>query len=393
MATTSRVGRMLAARSASLAPGLRTAMMNASRGMDDVIALARGDPDHDTPSHIVAAGQRALEEGWTHYTPWMGLPDLRAEIARKLDRENRITADPDGEIAVTSGAQAALYLTMQLVVGPGDEVLIADPHYSAYDNAIELAGGSLVPVPTRGEDRFELQIEDLERFVTPRVKALVLVDPGNPSGSVLSAATVERVAEFARGHDLVVISDEVYEKLVYDGRVHTSIASLPGMRDRTVSVFSVSKSYAMTGWRIGYVVAPADFVARAAELHYVINICAPAPAQVAAIAALKGPVDHIAEMTASYVARRDYMIEAFERLGFPCVRPHGGFTVMVDIRSTGMNSVDFCLYLLRAAKVHVFPGAMYGASGEGYVRVSVLASQPRLEEAMRRIASALPPRV
>lgn len=393
MATTSRVGKMLAPRSASLAPGLRAAMVGASRGMKDVIALARGDPDHDTPPHIVAAAKRALEDGWTHYTPWSGIPELRAEIARKLERENQITADPDGEVAVTSGAQAALFLTMQLVVGPGDEVLIADPHYSAYDNAIELAGGTLVPVPTRGDELFELQVEDLERHLTPRAKALVLVDPGNPSGSVMPSEKIERVAAFVRKHDLVVISDEVYEKLVYDGCMHTSIASLPGMRDRTVSIFSVSKSYAMTGWRLGYMVAPADFVTRAAELHYVINICAPAPAQVAAIAAFKGPTDHIAKMTASYVARRDYMIEAFERLGFPCVRPHGGFTVMVDIRDSGMNSVDFCMHLLHKAKVHVFPGAMYGASGEGYVRVSVLAPPPRLEEAMRRIAAVFPRRV
>ena len=393
MTKMSAVGRMLTARSASLAPGLRSAMMTASQGMIDVIALARGDPDHNTPPHIIAAAQRALDDGWTHYTPWMGLPELRAEIARKLDRENGVTADPDREIAVTSGAQASLYLTMQLLVGPGEEVLIADPHYSAYDNAIGLAGGVVVPVPTRGEDHFELHVADLERSLTSRVKVLVLVDPGNPTGSVLLPEVVGRIAEFARRHDLVVVSDEVYEKLVYDGRVHTSIASLPDMRDRTVSVFSVSKSYAMTGWRIGYMVGPPDFLARAAELHYVINICAPAPAQIAAIAALKGPQDHIREMTASYVARRDYMISAFERLGFPCVKPHGGFTVMVDIRGTGMNSVDFCLYLLQRAKVHVFPGAMYGPSGEGYVRVSVLAPLPRLEEAMRRIALVLPPRI
>jgi aminotransferase len=393
MTMKSAVGRALAERSAPLEPGLRNAMVTASHGMVDVIGLARGDPDFNTPLHVIEAAQRALEEGWTHYTPWSGLPELRREIARKLDRENGLIADPDSEIVVTTGAQASLFVTMQLLIGPGDEVLMPDPHYSAYDAAIELAGGIVVPVPTRGEDQFELHVETLECYVTPRTKAIVLVDPGNPSGSVLSPRIVERIAEFARRHDLVVVSDEVYEKLVYDGCVHTSIASLPGMRDRTVSIFSFSKSYAMTGWRIGYMVAPSDFLVRATELHYVINTCAPAPSQVAAIAALKGPQTHIAEMNASYVARRDYLISAFERLGLPSILPHGGFTIMVDIRAIGMGSVDFSLYLLQKAKVQVFPGAMYGANGEGYVRVSVLASLPRLEEAIRRISLVLPPRI
>jgi aminotransferase len=375
-----------------MAPGLRHAMMTAARGMTDVIALARGDPDSDTPAHIVAAGQKALGEGWTHYTPWSGIPPLRAAIAAKLARENGVSADPETEIAVTCGAQASVFIAMQLLVGPGDEVLVPDPHYSAYDGAIEMAGGSVVPVPTRGEDRFHLQVEDLDRHVTPRTKALVLVDPGNPTGAVLPPERIAAIADWARANDVVVVSDEVYEKLVYDGFVHTSIAALPGMRDRTVSIFSFSKSYAMTGWRIGYMVAPPDFLARATELHYIMSICAPAAAQVAAIAALTGPQEHIDEMRASYASRRDFMVAAFEAMGLPCIVPNGGFTILVDIRGTGMDSVEVCRHLLTQARVQVFPGLMYGHSGEGYVRVSVLAPLPTLQEAIRRIAAAMPPR-
>ena len=357
--------------------------------MADVIALARGDPDYDTPPNIVAAARRAFDDGWTHYTPLTGLPDLRLAIAEKLERENKLTVNPDNEIAVTGGAQEALFIALQMLVDPGDEVLLPDPHYSAYEGAISISGGTAVLVPSRGEQRFELEVEALEALVTQRTKLLVLVDPSNPAGAVLDPARVQAVADLVLKHDLVVLSDEVYEKLVFDGRVHTSIASLPGMRDRTISIFSFSKTFAMTGWRIGYMVAPADFIANAAELHYVISICASAPAQIAAIEALRGPQHHTAEMVASFATRRDFMAAAFEETGLPCVSPGGGFTVMVDIRETGKSSLEFFHFLLREAKVQVMPGSFYGPSAEGYIRVSVLAPQAQLAEAMRRIGVAV----
>lgn len=378
------------ARSKALVPGLRRQMMTADQGMSDVIALARGDPDFDTPSHIVAAGQQALSEGRTHYTPWNGIPELRVEIANKLERENRITTDATTQIIVTGGAQEALYLTVQMLIDQGDEVLLPDPCYSAYNDAIRMAGGQIVDVPTIGEDRFEIRAAEFERRITNRTKLLVLVDPSNPAGAVLSPEQVHQVADVAIRHDLAVLSDEVYEKQIFDGFEHTSVASIPGMNDRTVSIFSFSKTYAMTGWRIGYLTAPADFVDRASELHYVISICASAPAQAAALAALRGPQHQVAEMTASYAMRRDFLVDGLERLGLPCVVPRAGLSVMADIRGTRMTSVEFCVHLLDTAAVKVFPGAMYGASAEGYVRVSLLAPLPQLEEALRRIRSALP---
>ena len=389
VAATSRLAQGLARRSELFKPGMRQRIMTASKGMDGVIALARGDPDFDTPPNVVAAANRALDEGWTHYTPWTGLPDLRSAIAAKLERDNGITANPDTEIAVTGGAQAGLFVAMQMLVDPGDDVLLPDPHYSAYDGAIAIAGGTSVLVPSRSEYRFEVEVSELESRVTPQAKLLVLVDPSNPAGAVLDAHQVREIADFVIRHDLVVLADEVYEKLVFDGRTHTSIASLPEMRERTVSIFSFSKSYAMTGWRIGYMVAPADFIDRAGELHYNMSISASTPAQVAAIEALTGAQDHMAAMVASFAKRRDFVAAAFEEMDLPCVPPHGGFTVMVDIRSTGQTSMDFFQYLLREAAVQVMPGSFYGPSAEGFVRVSVLAPEAQLAEAMRRIGDAV----
>ena len=380
----------MARRAQALAPGLRRRMMNAAQGLTGVISLSRGDPDQETPLHIIEAGQRALSSGWTHYTSWLGIPDLRDAIAAKLERDNGLVADPDREILVTAGAQAALYVAIQTLLEEGDEVLLPDPHYSAYEGAIATSGAIAKLVPSQGETGFRVTVAELERALTPRTKVLVLVDPSNPGGDVLPSADVHDIADFVVRHNLVVLSDEVYEKLLFDGNVHTSIGALPRMQERTVSLYSFSKSYAMTGWRIGYMVGPADFMERASELHSVISICASASAQVAALEALQGPQDNITAMNATYLERRNYMVEALGALGLPCVIPRGGFTLMIDIRSTGMSSVDFCLYLLRQAKVHVFPGAMYGPSGEGYARMTLLAPLARLREAAERIALALP---
>lgn len=386
----SPAAKAMAKRAHGLAPGLRRRMMNAAQGMSGVISLSRGDPDQDTPPQIVQAGQRALSSGFTHYTSWLGIPELRDAIAAKLERDNGIVADPDREILVTAGAQAALYVAIQTLLEDGDEVLLPDPHYSAYEGAIAISGATAKLVPSQGDTGFRLTVTDLERALSPRTKALVLVDPSNPGGDVLPAPAVREIAEFAVRNNLVVISDEVYEKLLFDQNVHTSAGALPRMHGRTVSIFSFSKSYAMTGWRIGYMVGPADFMERAGELHSVISICASAPAQMAALEALQGSQDHIAVMNATYLERRDFMVDALGALGLPCVKPRGGFTLMIDIRGTGMSSVDFCLYLLKEARVHVFPGAMYGPSAEGYVRMTLLAPLPRLQEAVDRIASVLP---
>jgi len=384
----SKLARERSQRSQVFAPGLRREVMSASEGMSDVIRLARGDPDFNTPSNIAAAAARAPDLGWTHYTSWNGARELRCGIVDKLERENNLKVDPDTEVAVTGGAQEALFVAMQMLVEAGDEVLLPDPHYSAYDGAIALTGATSVLVPTRGENRFELEVGELEARLSPRTKLLVLVDPSNPAGAVLSPDKVEELAAWVVKNDLLVLSDEVYEKLVFDGHAHTSIGSLPGMYERTVSIFSFSKTYAMTGWRVGYMVGPADFIECAGELHYVVSICASAPAQLAAIEALNGSQKHAEEMVESYRSRRDFLAASLEDIGWPCPPPHGGFSVMADIRKTGKTSIEMFRYLLETAHVQVMPGALYGPSGEGYIRISVLAPQEQLVEASRRIATA-----
>jgi aminotransferase len=225
--------------------------------------------------------------------------------------------------------------------------------------------------------------------VTPRSRAIVLVNPNNPSGTVLPRQVVEGVAELARRHDLVVISDEIYEKFIYAGGPHVSVASLPGMRERTITINGLSKTYAMTGWRVGYVVAPADVVERIAELKYVLSICAPAAAQMAGVAALEGPQDHVGHMVSAYAERRRFLMAGLDEMGLTYGNPMGGFTVLANIKATGMSSVEFCLRVLREEQVQIFPGVMYGPHGEGYVRVSMLAPIPVLEEGLSRIARVL----
>lgn len=374
-----------AQRALALEPGLRRQMLSAAIGMSDVIGLGRGDPDIETPGHIVEAAKAALDAGYTHYAPYNGYPALRRAVAEKFDRENAIRFDPDAEILITGGAQEAVFIAMQVAVGPGDEVMIPDPHYSSYDASIRLAGAQVIPVPTHESDDFVVSIAELERHVTPRSRMLVVVNPGNPTGYVLPEATLREIAEFAIRHDLLVISDEIYEKFIYVDTPHVSLATLPGMRERTITVNSLSKTYAMTGWRIGYMGGPRSVIEAAGELKYALSICAPSASQMAGVAALQGPQDHIRPLVEEYGIRRRIVLDALDAIGLTYGIPEGGFTVMANIQPTHLGSVDFCLRVLREAQVQVFPGLMYGPSGEGYVRISFLAEQSVLMEALRRI--------
>lgn len=379
----------LAERANFLIPGLRRQMMAAAAGMTDVIALGRGDPDIDTPAHIIEAAKRALDDGYTHYTPWNGYPQLRAAIARKLKNENGVEVDPGSQILVTGGAQEAVFIAAQVLLDPGDEVLIPDPHYGSYDVSIQLAGGLVVPVPTFEARDFEVELDALESHVTPRSKVLVIVNPNNPSGNVLARDKLLAIAEFVLRHDLIVISDDIYEKYIYDGTPHVSFASLPGMADRTITINSLSKTYAMTGWRIGYLAGPQDFITRAGELKYALSICPPAATQIAAVAALDGPQDHIAKVVQTYRDRRGVLLKELDQIGLTYGMPQGGFTVLANISATGMGSVEFCLKVLREERVQVFPGLMYGPSGEGYARISFLVPVETLREAMGRIGQVV----
>ena len=383
------VGRAIGSRAQPLQPGLRQEMFNLARGIEDLIALGRGDPDFPTPSHIIEAAKQALDEGYTHYTPWPGLLELRKAIADKLARENGVEIDPTTEVVVTSGAQEAVFLTLQLLIDPGDEILMPDPHYTAYDGGITLAGGKIVPVPIYEEDNFKVRLDQIERRITPKTKALVLVTPHNPTGNVTPLSTIEGIAALARQHDFVVISDEIYEKYIFDDSAHYSIASFPGMRERTIMINGFSKAYCMTGWRVGYVVAPKDFIAFFGGLKYSASICAPAISQRAALAALTGPQDYIQNIITCLDERRRFLMNALDDMGLTYAYPQAGFVVFTNIKSTGLSSVEFCRKILQEAHVQIFPGNLYGESGEGYVRISILAPIPQLEEAVARMKKAI----
>jgi aminotransferase len=364
-------------------------MMTAAIGMSDVIALGRGDPDFETPPHIVSGALAGIEEGLTHYTPWTGLPRLRQAIAAKVAARNGSTVDPDREVIVTGGAQEAVFLTMQLLLDPGDEVVVADPHYTAYDTSIALAGGSVVAVPSLDEPGNVPSIDAYRRAMTDRSKVLLVINPGNPSGALHSTQQLRALAELAIEHDMVVVADEVYEDFLYGAAPPVSMASLLGMRERTISIYSLSKTYAMTGWRIGYLTAPAAFVERAAELHYAISICASSVAQGAAIAALEGGTDHLDGWLEVLGDRCEALVSGLNAAGIQSEPPAGGFTVLADIRSTGLDSETFCRRLLERARVQIFPGTMYGPTGEGFVRISFLASRETIDAAVERIKAVV----
>jgi aminotransferase len=366
----------------------RNRLLELARQHPDVISLGRGDPDLPTPAHVVEAGKRALETGQTHYTHLHGMPELCQAIADKLERQNGLAADPETEIMVTTGAQEAVYVALQALLDPGDELLIPDPHYTSYDLAAEAAGGRVVPVPTYPEDDFVVRPEAVEERITPRTKALAIVTPQNPTGTVYPPERLARLAEVVRKHDLVVISDEIYELQVFPGHRHVSFATLPGMAERTITINGFSKGHAMTGWRVGYLVGPADFVAAIGSLRHTLTICAPAPAQVAAAAALAGSQESVAELVRTYFERQRIFVDGLRAIGLDAFEPRGTFYVFLDHRATDLSSWEFAERLLREARVLVYPGAYFGAAGEGFARASMTVPEARLREALTRMAGA-----
>lgn len=381
--------RAVSSRARAVTPGERGQLLNVAAGLSDVIALARGDPDFPTPPHIVQAGQRALEQGSTHYTHWAGTPELRKAIAGKLLEDNQIHVDPETEILVTNGAQEAVYLACLGLLDPGDEILVPDPHYGTYDPAITLAGAKIVLVPTFEKDDFEVQPEEIARRITSRTKVLLLVSPNNPTGGVIRPETARQLAELAQSHDLIVISDEIYEKIVFDDTELLSIASLPGMRERTVVINGFSKTYSMTGWRVGYLAAPAPFIRALEAPKHTISICAPAVSQAAALAALTGPQDCVTEMVATYAERKQVLRKGLDDLGISCGEARATFYIFAGIQSTGLSSMDFCVKLLQEARILTLPGTAFGPGGEGFVRMSLVAPVDRIEEAVERIKGVL----
>ncbi len=389
-AETGIVRRLLGPR-ASFGEAGAPRLMELARSLPDVVALGRGDPDFPTPPHIVSAAEQALRAGHTHYTPLPGLGSLRAAIAAKLFQENGLRLDPEREIMVTTGTQEAVAVAALTLLGPGDEWLMPDPYYFSYELAVQYAGGHVVSIPTFARDNFQPDPDEIERRITPRTKALVLLTPHNPTGAVYTKAVLERIAQIALQRNLLVISDEIYEKLVHDGHQHFSIGAMPGMASRTVTINGFSKTYRMTGWRVGYMAGPVEFIAPALTIKHTLSICAPSVSQHAALAALSGPQDCVEESRSTYAERRIAFLRRLDELGVPYFRPAGTFYVFADISRVGVSSDEFCLELLRKARVFVYPGRRFGEFGEGFIRISLLAPTARLLEGLERMAPYLLP--
>lgn len=353
--------------------------------MSDVIALGRGDPDLPTPAHIVEAAKEAIDDGVDEDSDPAGLPELRSAIAEKLDRENGVKVDSTDGVVVTTGGQEGLFLLVQAIIRPGDEIIVPDPRYTSYDVAIQMAGGVMVSVPTSEEDGFDLHPRAVEQAITPKTRAILLVSPGNPTAGTITPANIEGIASIARKHDLIVISDEIYEKLLYDGHEHLSMGSLPGMGDRTITLNGFSKAYCMTGWRIGYLAGPVEIMRRVRELKALCSAGAPTVSQMAGLAALTGPQDSVEEYRSIYERRRRIMLDALDRMGFTYGEPRGAFYVWVNASSIGMDSIDLSYKLLEEANVLAFPGTGFGDQWVDYMRIAYLAPEAELSEALARM--------
>lgn len=368
--------------------GFRTRLLEMAAGLDDVIAMGRGDPDFHTPAHIVAAAQKAIANNEHHYTHSAGIAPLRAAIARKLERENGLDYTAE-EIIVTAGAQEAVMLCMLALIDDGDEVLLPTPRFMTYDHAVEMCGGVPVAVPSSEATDFAMIPAEIEKCITPRTKVLVLVTPGNPTGAVTPPAMIREIAEIAQRHDLIVISDEIYEKLIWDDQEHLSIATLPGMRDRTITLNGFSKSYAMTGWRVGYLAAPLAFARMLIDPRHTLSINTATPSQFAALAALDGPQDAVAEMVEQYRERRRATMAALDEMGLSYGFPGGAFYIYVNVSSTGMDGESFCLHMLKEGRVMVQPGTMFGDKSNEFIRIGYLQPLPRILEAMERMKAVI----
>lgn len=353
--------------------------------MKDAISLGVGEPDFDTPWHIREEGIYSLEKGRTFYTSNAGLKELKVEIHNYLRRRCDVTYDADTEIMVTVGGSEAIDIAMRAMINPGDEVLIPQPSYVSYLPCAVLADGVPVVIELEEKDQFRLTPEKLLEKLTPKSKILVLPFPNNPTGAIMEREDLEKIAKIVEERDLFVISDEIYAELTYGTEKHVSIASLPGMKERTVLINGFSKAYAMTGWRLGYACAPSAILSQMLKIHQYAIMCAPTTSQYAAVSALRDGDADVQHMRESYDQRRRYLIHAFEEMGLECFEPLGAFYMFPSIKRFGMTSDEFATRLLQEEKVAVVPGTAFGDSGEGYLRVSYAYSLKSLKEALGRI--------
>ena len=357
---------------------------------EKIIHLNIGRPDFDTPKNIKEAAKKALDEGKVHYASNYGIPELRDAIAHKTDQENNIGYDPAGEIVVTVGANEGILLAMMGLLNPGDEVLIPDPVWLHYFYCAQMAGAVPISVRTREEYEFVPSIDDFKAMLTPKTKMIVLTSPNNPTGAVASAEALDALAELAKEKDLFVISDEIYESMVYDGNRHISIASLPGMKERTIIVNGFSKKYSMTGWRLGWICSDKALISAMIRIHQYTTVCVTTFAQYGAAEALTGPQDEINRMIAEFDRRRGLVYDLLKEMpGIRVLRPKGAFYIFPNITGTGKTSEEITGYLLDEAKIAVVPGNVFGNYGEGYIRISYANSYENLEMAMSNMKAAL----
>lgn len=355
--------------------------------MDDVISLGIGEPDFATPWHIREAAIYALEKGRTGYTSNLGLPRLRRSIADYVRKKFDLRYEPLTEILVSVGVSEAIDLALRALLNPGDEVLYHEPCYVSYAPSITLARGVARAIETRAEDGFSLRADALEKAITPRTKVLMLNFPTNPTGATMSAAQWEPIAEICVRHDLVVLTDEIYSELTFEGGTHSTIATCPGMQERTVFLHGLSKAFAMTGWRIGYACAPAPLIEAMMKIHQYAILCAPIMGQDASIEALERGDESVAKMRREYERRRNFITRALNEMGLECLKPKGSFYVFPKISSTGLTSREFSMRLLHEHKVAVVPGTAFGPSGEGHVRCSFATGLDQIKTAMERMAA------
>ncbi len=387
------MAKPLSTRITGMAGSATVQVMNKARALKrqgvDIMDLGGGDPDFDTPQHIQKAAVEAMQSGFTHYVASSGIPELRKAIAQKLARDNGVEVDPEKGIIVTPGGKLALYDCVLALLNDGDEVILPEPAWVSYRPIIELAGGTTVPLHLRADQDFALDTQALTALITPRTKAIIINSPSNPTGKVFSRSELEAIAAAAVANDLYVITDEMYEKIIFDGREHVSIASLPGMAERTLLTNGHSKAYAMTGWRLGYLAGPVALVKEVAKIQEQTATCASSFAQVGGVAALEGPQEIVAQMTAEYQRRRDFFVAMLNDIPHvSCFKPEGAFYAFPKF-DLGMNSIQLADLLLEKARVAGTPGSAFGAAGEGHIRFSFATSPDVLETAARRIKEML----
>ena len=353
--------------------------------MPDAISLGVGEPDFDTPWRIREEGIYTLEQGKTFYTSNAGLKDLKIEISKYLERKIHVEYDPDHEIMVTVGGSEGIDVALRAMLDPGDEVLIPQPSYVSYLPCTILADGNPVVIPLQEKNEFKLTAEELEAAITPKTKMLVMPFPNNPTGSIMTKEDLEPIAEVVKRHDLYVLSDEIYSELTYKTE-HVSIASLPGMQERTLVINGFSKGFAMTGWRLGYICGPSVIIEQMLKIHQFAIMCAPTTSQYAAVEALRNGDEDVAMMREEYNGRRRYVLERFKEMGLSCFEPFGAFYAFPCIKDLGMTSDEFATKLLQTKKVAVVPGTAFGACGEGFLRISYAYSLDDLRIALDRVA-------